>query len=65
MESANEQPALLTYKEVASRLKCCVRKIRDDYVKPGHLRTVRLGHLVRFQPGDVDDFIRSLAGGAA
>jgi excisionase family DNA binding protein len=63
MDGSNGSESLLTYDEVKERLKCCVRKIRDDYVKTGMLRAVPLGRLVRFRPADVDAFVRKLSGG--
>jgi hypothetical protein len=52
---------LWTYQQVAARIQCCVRKVRDDYVKLGLLKCVRLGRSVRFRPSDVEAFIASLA----
>jgi excisionase family DNA binding protein len=53
---------LLTYEDVARILGCCERKVRDDYVKTGLLRTVPLGRLVRFTEADVQALVRHLRG---
>jgi hypothetical protein len=53
---------LWTYAQVADRIKCCIRKVRDDYVKTGKLPVVPLGpRSPRFRPADVEGLIRQLS----
>ena len=42
MESSKGGPEILTYNEVAARLKCCTKHVRNEYVKTGRLPVVRL-----------------------
>ena len=60
MPEIGQECELWTYAQVAVRVKCCARKLRDDYVKTGVLKAVRLGRSVRFRPRDVEEFIRRL-----
>lgn len=65
MSSDASVEPLLTYRQVAEVLRCCVRHVRDAYVKTGKLVAIRVGRLVRFRREDVDDLIRRLAGSAS
>ena len=56
-------PDLLTYLDVARRLGCCVKHVRDAFVKTGKLKAVHLGpRAVRFRPQDVDQLVGRLMG---
>ena len=60
-----QHPAmLLTYHEVAARLKCCVKTVRK-YVKVGALRVVRFGRSVRITERDLAEFIERCGSGSA
>jgi hypothetical protein len=61
-EEMRRQAALLTYLDVACRLKCCVRKVRDSYVKTGLLRVVHVGRNVRFTEEDYATLVQKLRG---
>jgi excisionase family DNA binding protein len=50
------QDQLLTVKEVAERLRVS-RMTISRWIKDGSLRSVRVGHGVRFRPADVEQFI--------
>jgi excisionase family DNA binding protein len=53
--------ALLTYADVAKSLRCCVKHVRDAYVRTGKLKAVRLGtRSVRFRPEDVCELVEHL-----
>lgn len=58
----NEVMRLWSYQDVARCLGCCVKHVRDAYVKTGLLKSVLVGRLVRFLPSDVEDLIRGLRG---
>ena len=52
---------LMTYNDVANLLKCCVKHVRDKYVKTGMLKVVHLGsRAVRFRHEDVQDLVNRL-----
>lgn len=66
MFEQNSETELWTYRQVAERLKCCVKTVREKLVKPGLLKAVRCGkRIVRFRPCDVEELIRRLGGDAA
>lgn len=50
---------LLTVREVAERLRVCVRTVRN-YIKQGLLRVVRLGRAVRVDEQDLAKFVATL-----
>jgi hypothetical protein len=57
-----ESGKLLTYVEVAAILNCCVKHLRDAYVKTGMLTFVPLGKRAkRFRVEDVQALIDRLA----
>lgn len=63
MTLANMGDALLNYEDVARLLGgCCVKHVRDRYVKTDMLPVVRVGRLVRFRLEDVQRLIRRLMG---
>lgn len=51
-----ETLALMTTKQVASRLVCCPRHVQN-LVKRGHLPAVGSGRSLRFDPAKVQAFI--------
>ena len=55
---------LWTYKEVAAFFRCCVKHVRDAFVKTGLLRVIHDGRNVRFDPADVRALAVKLKGGA-
>lgn len=63
MNAGDLPQSLFTYQDVAERLRCCVKHVRDEYVKTGLLPVVAVGRLVRFRPEDVRKLIDRLAGG--
>lgn len=57
-----EQPVLLDAKQVAERLHVPESWVRD-MARQGKLRSVRLGHYVRFRPADLDEFVAGSTAG--
>ena len=51
-------PALLDAKQLTGILFISARKIHQD-TKSGAIRSVRLGRLVRYDPRDIEAYIRS------
>lgn len=62
METEDKPVGLLSYDDVARWLKCCVKHVRDAYVKTGMLKVVRIGRHVRFRAQDVEALIVRLMG---
>lgn len=57
MNGFNTSPQLLTIGEAAEILNTCEKTVRR-YIKRKLLRAIKMDHLVRIDPRDLEDFIR-------
>ena len=59
--SEKDASRLLKYQDVADRLGCCTKHVRECYVNTGKLAAVRLGkRAVRFRDQDVTALVEAL-----